>query len=172
MLVWGFSSKSYIETIFSKQKKGLRAVIPGFINYKYRDGNIPGHTKTFFTEYNYRSLLPLSILNTIPENSPNSEDTHESCENWLSTYNNNHYRKSVFYKGPLLSTGSDINKNLSPASFANLASYKNNLKQSLLSIQNSGISCEWKNDNFLLYNIPGLRKSQAQYRNVIDYFDN
>ena len=81
-LVWGFSSRSYIETIFSKQKKGLRAVIPGFINYKYRDGNIPGHTKAFFTEYKiltiqniitlnalifmhkinkYRSLLPLSI---------------------------------------------------------------------------------------------------------------
>ena len=50
-LVWGFSSRSYIETIFSKQKKGLRAVIPGFINYKYRDGNIPGHKKAFLTEF-------------------------------------------------------------------------------------------------------------------------
>ena len=44
-LVWGFTSKSSIEAIFSKQKKGLRAVIPGFINYKFRDGEIPGHTK-------------------------------------------------------------------------------------------------------------------------------
>ena len=192
-LVWGFSSRSYIETIFSKQKKGLRAVIPGFINYKYRDGNIPGHTKAFFTEHeiltiqniitlnalifmhkinNYRSLLARSILETIPDNSPNSEDTHESCENWLNTYNNNHYRNSVFYKGTLLSAGSDIDKNLSPGSFANIASYKNNLKRSLLSIQNSGVSCEWKNDNFPLYNIQGLRKSQVQYRNIIDYTDN
>ena len=123
--------KATQKQFLSKQKKGLRAVIPGFINYKYRDGNIPGHTKTFFTEYkiltiqniitfnalifmckicNYRSLLPLSILKTIPDNSPNSEDTHESCENWLSTYNNNHYPKSVFYKGPLLSTDSDVDK--------------------------------------------------------------
>ena len=36
-LVWGFTSKSNIEAIFTKQKKGLRAVIPGFINYKYRE---------------------------------------------------------------------------------------------------------------------------------------
>ena len=36
-LVWGFCCKSSIEAIFSKQKKGLRAVIPGFINYKFKD---------------------------------------------------------------------------------------------------------------------------------------
>ena len=48
-LVWGFSAtKSNIEALFSKQKKGLRAVVPGFINYKFRDGEIPGHTKSFF----------------------------------------------------------------------------------------------------------------------------
>ena len=34
-----------IETLFVKQKKGIRGVIPGFINYKYKDGKIPGHTK-------------------------------------------------------------------------------------------------------------------------------
>ena len=34
-LVWGFSSKHNIELIFAKQKKGLRAVIPGYIKYKY-----------------------------------------------------------------------------------------------------------------------------------------
>ena len=47
-LVWGFSSKSIIETIFVKQKKGLRGVIPGFINYKYKHGKIPEHTKNIF----------------------------------------------------------------------------------------------------------------------------
>ena len=49
-LLWGFTSKSSIDALFSKQKKGLRAVIPGFINYKFRDGEIPGHTKSAFTE--------------------------------------------------------------------------------------------------------------------------
>ena len=119
--------------------------------------------------YNYRSLLPRSIIETISDNSPYFEITHESCEYWLSTYNNIYYRKSVFCKGPLLIVGSEINKNLSPASLANIASYKNNIKRSLLSIQTSGDTCEWQNNNFPLYNIPGLRKSRAQYRSAVDY---
>jgi len=53
-LVWGFCSKSNIDAIFSKQKKGLRAVIPGFINYKFKVGEIPGHTKFFFFFQNTR----------------------------------------------------------------------------------------------------------------------
>ena len=189
-LVWGFSSKSYIETLFAKQKKGLCGVIPGFINYNYRDGVIPGHTKRYFTEYkiltiqnliiynalifmqkiyNYRSLLPRSIIETISNDSPNFESTHESCENWLSTYNNAYYRQSIFCKGPLLMVGSNINKNMSPASLVNIASYKINLKQSLLNIQSSGDTCEWHNNNFPLHNIPGLRKSRVKYRNAVDY---
>ena len=69
----------------------MRAVIPGYINYKYRAGDIPGHTKSYFTEYNiltvhstivlnalvfmekvhkYPSLLPLTIFRTISDDSP------------------------------------------------------------------------------------------------------
>ena len=44
-LVWGFAARTHIDSLFSKQKKGIRAVVPGFINYKYRDGVLPGHTK-------------------------------------------------------------------------------------------------------------------------------
>ena len=50
-LVWGFACKYSIEALFSKQKKGLRAVIFGFFNYKYRDGEIAGHTKPYFSDY-------------------------------------------------------------------------------------------------------------------------
>ena len=62
-LVWGFSCKSNIEAIFCRQKKGLHAVIPGFINYNNKDGIIPGHTKQYFNEYNI-----LTIHNTIALN--------------------------------------------------------------------------------------------------------
>ena len=44
-IVWGFTAKSNIESLFRIQKKGIRAIVPGFINYKYRDGELPGHTK-------------------------------------------------------------------------------------------------------------------------------
>ena len=103
-LVWGFTGKSNIDSLFAKQKKALRAVIPGFINYKYKDGKIPGHTKSKFSEYkiltihniialnaflllhkvhNYPTLLPKSIRETIPESSPIAGSNHESCVKWL-----------------------------------------------------------------------------------------
>ena len=38
-IVWGFSAKSNIEALFASQKKGLRAVMRGHVNYHYKDGN-------------------------------------------------------------------------------------------------------------------------------------
>ena len=63
-LVWGFTCKSNIEALFSRQKRGLRAVIPGFINYKFKDGKIPGHTKQYFTEYKILTIHGIIALNT------------------------------------------------------------------------------------------------------------
>ena len=145
-LVWGFSCKSNIEAIFCKQKKGLRAVIPGFINYNYKDGIIPGHTKQYFNEYNiltihniialnalvmlnkirsFPSLLPNSIVATIPTYSPEHGSTHDDCEKWLKTYNTPTYRNSLFFKGPLLYSTtnfvehSDIKRTTTPNIFKN-----------------------------------------------------
>ena len=50
-LVWGFSTKNNIDSLFRTQKKGMRAVIPGFINYRYSsDGTLPGQTKSYFAK--------------------------------------------------------------------------------------------------------------------------
>ena len=40
-LVWGFAAKSHIETLFVKQKMGLSAILPGLVNYWYKDGTPP-----------------------------------------------------------------------------------------------------------------------------------
>ena len=50
-LVWGFSAKFNIDKIFTAQKKGIRAVIPGFVRYYYKNGNTPGHTKSSFNNF-------------------------------------------------------------------------------------------------------------------------
>ena len=34
-LVWGFSNKSNLDKLLAKQKQGIRAIIPGFVNFKY-----------------------------------------------------------------------------------------------------------------------------------------
>ena len=82
------------------RKKGMRAVIPGFINYGCRDGETAGHTKSAYTNYkiltnhgiitlntlmyinkikNNSSALPLyDIVNTISKESPVQGATHKT----------------------------------------------------------------------------------------------
>ena len=64
-LVWGFSAKSYIEILFRAQKRGMRAVIPGYIQYSHKDGVNAGHTKPFFTEYGVLSVQGLIVANAL-----------------------------------------------------------------------------------------------------------
>ena len=118
---------------------------------------------------NYPSLLPISIRKTIPADSPIAGSTHESCENWLEIYNTSYFNKSVFFKGPILLSGTKINENLSLTSYISIKLYKKNVKDALRKLQGSGDACDWQNDNFLLYNFTGLRKSHTSYRAKINY---
>ena len=47
-IVWGFAAKSHFDSVLSKRKSGIRAIMAGFVNFKYRDGIIPSHTKPSF----------------------------------------------------------------------------------------------------------------------------
>ena len=191
-LVWGFTCKSNISALFTRQKKGLRAVIEGFINYRYKDGETAGHTKQAFTEYNvltvhsiitlntllfirkarhHHSQLPPSISELIAKDSPVHGSTHDSCANWLGSYDNHIFRNSIFYKGPLLLISSELDYDLSPASYLNIKTYKNNVKYAILRKQGEGDATEWQNSNFPLLSIHGLRKSQNSNRAAISYLD-
>ena len=64
-LVWGFTAKSNIESLFRIQKKGIRAIVPGFINYKYRDGELPGHTEPYFNEYTILDVHGVIVTNAL-----------------------------------------------------------------------------------------------------------
>ena len=193
-IVWGFSAKSNIDALFAKQKKGLRAVIPGFIRYNYRDGETPGHTKHKFSEYkiltihniialntyvfmqkvrSFTTLLPCSIKNTIATDSPVPGSTYETCTNWLRTYNNHIYHNSLFFKGPLLiTTNKTVEESISPSSFLSAKLYRKNIKDALLLNQNNGHPTEWETANFPISNIHGLRKSCVTNRITIDYNEN
>ena len=180
-LVWGFGAKSNIETLFVAQKKGMRAIIPGFINYKYRkDGTLPGHTKEYFVKYDiltvhsiivlntllfihkvrhFPSTLPRSIRLTVAENAPHPGATHDTCIDWLQTYNNHLHIRSVFYKGPLIAMIPELANLTTPPTLINLKLYKSETRKVLMNRQSSGTSQEWQPSNFFIYNIPGLRKS-------------
>ena len=150
ILVWGFSCRTNIDAIFAKQKIGIRAVIPGFVNYKYKNGKLPGHTKLAFSKYKiltiqnlivlnslifilktkiFPSLLPYSVCSTISDDSPIAGSTHETCENWLKVYNTTLYNKSIFFKGPLIFATCQINETIPISSFISFKLYKNNVKR-------------------------------------------
>ena len=187
-LVWGFCAKSYIETLFRSQKKGLRAVIPGYINYHYKKGITAGHTKPYFKRFNILTVhgvivinalcflhktrhfpraLPESINDTIHKYSPATETVSETNLEWMQNHNNHIFRPSVFFKGPLLSIIPQILEQLTPPCFLNYKIYKTNIKRKLLEIQSNGKEDDWLANNFLLYNIPGLRKTSLKRAHVI-----
>ena len=81
---------------------------------------VPGHTKQYFNECNiltihniialnalvmlnkirsFPSLLPNSIVATIPTYSPEHGSTHDDCEKWLKTYNTPSYRNFLVFQG-------------------------------------------------------------------------
>ena len=107
----------------------------------------------------FPSALPISLRETIPENGPILGSTHETCEDWLLTYNNHIYRASIFYKCPLLTIMPDLAALTTPTSLVKISIYKNNAKKALLNVQAGGRESEWQDDNFILHNIPGLRRS-------------
>ena len=177
-LVWGFSSKSNIESLFVQQKKGMRAIMPGYVDCIFSDGNAPQHTKSSFSKFrvltihgiivknallfmhkvnHFSQSLPSSLTETIKDNAPIYGSTHETCDEWYNEFNNSYHRKSFFFKGPLLATN---NLNIVPSNFpVPINTYKSRLKTKLLDIQNQGDTEEWQQDNFPLYCIPGLRAS-------------
>ena len=153
----------------------------GYVNYYYKDGNPPTHTKPAFQQYKVLTVqcviaknalifmhkvnqlpreLPKSIRETIPQNAPLVNPDHENCREWLAEYGSSIYNKSIFYKGPLLYSKYISERTLSPASFISIKPFKNNVKRILLGLQAQGDVDEWQNNNFILYNICGLRMSK------------
>ena len=65
----------------------------------------------------FPSLLPNSIVATIPTYSPEHGSTHDDCEKWLKTYNTPTYRNSLFFKGPLLYSTTNFVENSDIANY-------------------------------------------------------
>ena len=181
-LVWGLSSKNNIEMIFRTQKKAVRATIPGFINYFFKDGITPLHTKPSFNEYNILtihniiaknvmifmnkvhnspSLLPPSIKNLIPDNAPIPGSTHETCLAWIDCFRTIRLRNSLFYKGPLL-FAELIGLRETYFVFSTANTFKASIKRYLFNLQTNGDDDEWQYSNFKIYTIKGLRRSERK----------
>ena len=88
-----FAAKSHIDSVFSKQKSGIRAVMAGFVNFKYRDETIPTHTN-----YSFNSMKVLTVQNPNAVRERQCLIVHRYTHDNASPY----FCTSIFYKGPLL----------------------------------------------------------------------
>ena len=186
-LIWGFTNKCKIEQLFSAQKKAIRAIMPGFINFFYKDGEIPTHTKSFFIEqeiltvqsvilknilifmnkvHNFPQLLPKSVLDTVSGDDLSSDqDSYLSV--WYQTHNTPTYRMTAYFKGPILFNDFTSSPDNDWIAFNNLNRFKVNVKSYLnrevQSLPNTGnaneSNVEWLPENFPLYQTAGLRSS-------------
>ena len=188
-LVWGFAAKSHIDSLFTKQKQGIRAVMPGYVNYFYKDGKLPDHTKATFKEYEILTvhgviiknaltlmhklaympgLLPSSIKDLFTSDIPKYGTSYDDNINWLTTYSQPDLRASVLYKGPILAiTEHNISRITCPSSIFSISIYKKSAKRVMIELQSSGNNEEWP--PFLLHNLPGLRKSTRSGTQKINY---
>ena len=178
-LIWGSSSKSNIDSLFTTQKKAVRSIMPGYVNHYYRDGVLPTHTKSAFTTYNiltvhniilknmfmfinrtqiFPSTLPLLVRQTISPSIPIPGTPPANHSDWYETYNTIPYNKTVYFKAPLLYYHfTTDNMHLNKINTQN--AYKQNIKSCLLQIQSSGFENDWEETNFMLTSIRGLRQS-------------
>ena len=180
-LVWGFAAQSNIDKILRAQKKGMRAVIPGFVRYFYKNGKCPDHTKSYFNKFkiftvqnvialnsllfvekvrNFPKILPVSISSLISPNAPTHKSTFESSSDWLENFGTPIYQHSIFYKGVLLYLREEFNELPTSINKGYLKCYKNRVKCKLLEIQSKGDDNEWVPENFSINYISGLRKSE------------
>ena len=155
--------------------------MPGHVNYFYKDGTTPSHTKESFNDmkiltihnviatnaltfmhkiHNFPESLPLSVRNTIACDAPKQGNSHEHCSDWLENYNNCYLNKTVFYKGPLMYCDAKYSHLVTIATLLSFKSYRHKVKTFLLQAQTAGTAEEWQASNFALHEIAGLRKSK------------
>ena len=184
-LIWGSTCKSNIDSRFATQKKAMRAAMPGHVNYYYKDGQLPTHTKPGFTSlnvltvhnvilknmliyvnnfFNFPGSLPLHVKSCISNIIPVPNTPPDDYFEWYAIYNSIPYNKSVFFKAPLLyyhiMTGNTI---LHREYIKTQQAYKQRVKSYLLEVQCTGVSDEWQNENFKLMQAKGLRQSTRTY---------
>ena len=184
-LVWGFAAKSHIDSLFTQQKKGMRAIMPGHVNFFYQNGDLPSGTKTSFNNlsiltvhgiitsnavnfmnkvFYFTNELPKHVAGTIPKNTPSrqSHADHESCQNWYENYNTCTYRNSIFFKGPLIFLDQSLDNIFNHVTCQSTSAFKAQCKRTILSLQREGDANDWTSNKFILQNISGLRYSKRR----------
>ena len=115
----------------------MRAIMPGYVNYYFKDGNLPTGTKTSFKEHNILTVhgiiaktaimfmhkyvcrpnvLPASVRDTIDKDAPKYEldESNEAIKDWYKNHNTPVFRNSLFFVGPMLFSDPKLSEVVAP----------------------------------------------------------
>ena len=186
-LVWGFTTRTNIESLFRQQKKGIRAIMPGPVNYFYQQGNLPTGTKSFFSHHSiltihgiiasnslmfmnnifrYAHTLPKYVADTISCNVPSRslDGFTESNFEWFNSHNTHSYRNSIFFKGPLLFIETSFDEAFNIASCQSAKAFKSHSKKTIMKLQIGTDANDWETTRFPIFEISGLRRSERNIK--------
>ena len=178
-LIWGMGSKNSIKTLFVGQKKAMRALIPGFVNYYYNKTTEepPKHTKQTFNDHNILTVYSLILKNImlfmyktkylawlVPDGiqqlfASSTNQRTEALTERLTTQVNSMFIKGKRLYLEVLGEATEVNSTLPTLSLGNFRNFKNRLKSYLIAIQSKGSSNEWVPENFRLCIQKAKRKS-------------
>ena len=175
-LIWGLGTKNSLKKLFVCQKKAIRTLIPGYVNYYYNKNTDqpPTHTKETFTKlnimtihslilknllifmnkiHNFPHLMPQPILALFTSHHPDTDNPRATISSRLTSVVN-----SIIIKGPRLynEITEEAAEANSPFLTDTINRYKNTVKSYLLAMQSkdSRIECydntEWSPENFRL----------------------
>ena len=180
-LVWGFACKSSINSIFTKQKKAMRAIMPGYVNYYFKDGNLPTGTKTSFKEYNILTVhgiiaktaimfmhknicrpnvIPASVRDTIDKDAPkyNLDESNEAIKDWYKNHNTSVFRNSLFFVGPMLFSDPKLSEVVAPR--PQQICFKTRAQKIIFEFEHLGEPENWEGSKFIIHELQGIRKSK------------
>ena len=181
--IWGLGSKHSINSLFVCQKKAIRALMPGFVNYYYDKNteNPPAHTKQAFNSLNILTIHSLILKNALlflfkvyhmPHHIPSA--TRLLFHDFVGTARRQHlviHTNSMFVKGVRLfrEIKQECKDNDIPLPTHSIGHYKSRLKYYLFKLQSSGEENEWEYSNFRLCNQLATRQSsRLKHRNATD----
>ena len=174
-LIWGLGSKNSIRALFICQKKAMRTLMPGYVNYYYNKTTKepPCHTKQAFKDNDILTVYSLILKNMIlflyklkyhaqlipygiQDIFPDLENLDNPTARLVTEEN------SMFIKGRRLF--SEVMSDFVaicpvPLTLLSLNSYKIRLKSYMISLQSQGSSDEWIPENFRLCTQQATRKS-------------
>ena len=177
-IIWGLGSKNSLKKLFVTQKKAVRMITPGFVNYYYdpETGEPPAHTKQLFADLKIPTVYTVVLKNlmifmyksycfniSLPQYIRNLTGDYLECLDTDPLISDRLITSKYFslIKGPRLYRNimKEAESSEHRISTESLNRFKAGLMRYVMYLQSVGPSEDWGPDNFRICQTKPQRKS-------------